>query len=179
MFRFTIRELVLLTLVVAMGVGWWLDRRDNLENDVIPYPRATPGPVLEESGWQGRAADIASGEAGTTFLRSQLVYHAPALLVYAVALILAAAYVRRASVPYFLMLIGMVIMVLSTVGGALAHASLLDFRDADWLSGDRFARNVSRVSLAANYVRSTGLALLVAAVFAGRRTASQQASPLP
>jgi hypothetical protein len=26
-FRFTIRELVLLTLVVAMGVGWWLDRR--------------------------------------------------------------------------------------------------------------------------------------------------------
>jgi len=27
MFRFTIRELVLLTLVVAMGVGWWLDHR--------------------------------------------------------------------------------------------------------------------------------------------------------
>jgi hypothetical protein len=26
MFRFTIRELVLLTLVVAMGVGWWIDR---------------------------------------------------------------------------------------------------------------------------------------------------------
>src|SRR5262245_32808708 len=24
MFRFTIRELVLLTLVVAMGVGWWV-----------------------------------------------------------------------------------------------------------------------------------------------------------
>jgi hypothetical protein len=29
MFRFTIRELVLLTLVVAMGVGWWLDSRSN------------------------------------------------------------------------------------------------------------------------------------------------------
>ena len=26
MFRFTIRELVLLTLVVAMGVGWCVDR---------------------------------------------------------------------------------------------------------------------------------------------------------
>ena len=25
MFRFTIRELVLLTLVVALAVGWWLD----------------------------------------------------------------------------------------------------------------------------------------------------------
>jgi hypothetical protein len=27
MFRFTIRELVLLTLVVALGVEWWLDHR--------------------------------------------------------------------------------------------------------------------------------------------------------
>lgn len=27
MFRFTIRELVLLTIIVAMGVGWWLDHR--------------------------------------------------------------------------------------------------------------------------------------------------------
>jgi hypothetical protein len=26
MFRFTIRELVLVTITVAMGVGWWLDR---------------------------------------------------------------------------------------------------------------------------------------------------------
>jgi hypothetical protein len=31
MFRFTIRELVLLTLVVAMGVAWWLDRRALIE----------------------------------------------------------------------------------------------------------------------------------------------------
>ena len=27
MFRFSIRELMLVTLVVAMGVGWWLDHR--------------------------------------------------------------------------------------------------------------------------------------------------------
>ena len=26
MFRFTIRELVLLTVIVAMGVAWWIDR---------------------------------------------------------------------------------------------------------------------------------------------------------
>jgi hypothetical protein len=26
MFKFTIRELLLLTLVAAMGVGWWVDR---------------------------------------------------------------------------------------------------------------------------------------------------------
>jgi hypothetical protein len=27
MFRFTIRELVLLTIIVAMGVGWWVEHR--------------------------------------------------------------------------------------------------------------------------------------------------------
>jgi len=27
MFRFTIRELVLVTVIVAMGVAWWIDRR--------------------------------------------------------------------------------------------------------------------------------------------------------
>ena len=27
MFRFTIRELVLVTIIAALGLGWWLDRR--------------------------------------------------------------------------------------------------------------------------------------------------------
>jgi hypothetical protein len=33
MFRFSIRELVLLTLVVAMGVAWFLEHRRQLEAD--------------------------------------------------------------------------------------------------------------------------------------------------
>jgi len=28
MFRFTMRELMLVTLIVAMGLGWWLDRNN-------------------------------------------------------------------------------------------------------------------------------------------------------
>src|SRR5262245_1335055 len=28
MFRFTIRELVLVTVIAALGVSWWLDRRE-------------------------------------------------------------------------------------------------------------------------------------------------------
>jgi hypothetical protein len=32
MFRFTIRELVLLTLVAAMGVAWWIDRSQLAES---------------------------------------------------------------------------------------------------------------------------------------------------
>jgi hypothetical protein len=34
--RFTIRDLVWLTLVVAMGVGWWLDHA-RLTAPVSPY----------------------------------------------------------------------------------------------------------------------------------------------
>ena len=34
MFRFTIRELVLLTLVVALGVGWWLERGRRQRNEL-------------------------------------------------------------------------------------------------------------------------------------------------
>ena len=35
MFRFTIRELVFVTVIVAMGVAWWLDHKGKaeLEND--------------------------------------------------------------------------------------------------------------------------------------------------
>jgi hypothetical protein len=32
MFKFTIRELVLLTIIAALGVAWWLDRRSALVN---------------------------------------------------------------------------------------------------------------------------------------------------
>jgi hypothetical protein len=37
MFRFSIRELVLLTLVVAMGVGWWLDSRSKRRKEAAVY----------------------------------------------------------------------------------------------------------------------------------------------
>jgi hypothetical protein len=33
--RFTIRDLLWLTLVVAMGLGWWLDHRQAQRNNLI------------------------------------------------------------------------------------------------------------------------------------------------
>ena len=36
MFRFSIRELVLLTLVVGLGVGWWVDNRLTASHRVGP-----------------------------------------------------------------------------------------------------------------------------------------------
>jgi hypothetical protein len=50
MFRFTIRELLLLTIVTALGIGWWLERRaltgsrdqwrlkaEELQRGTVPY----------------------------------------------------------------------------------------------------------------------------------------------
>ena len=44
MFRFTIRELVLLTIIVAMGVGWWLDGHSWRARPAPPSPPPTPPP---------------------------------------------------------------------------------------------------------------------------------------
>lgn len=52
MFRFTIRELVLLTLVVAMGVAWWIDRHTQAaaareaRDDAIAIAELTSGRVV-------------------------------------------------------------------------------------------------------------------------------------
>jgi hypothetical protein len=52
MFRFTIREMVLLTMVVGMGVGWWLDRSTQARavkearNDAIAIAEFTSGRVF-------------------------------------------------------------------------------------------------------------------------------------
>jgi len=55
MFRFTIRELVLVTVIVAMGAAWWAERRQlnrELSVAISWQPRAE---ALEESlqmdGW--------------------------------------------------------------------------------------------------------------------------------
>ena len=52
MFRFTIRELVLLTVVVAMGAGWWIDRRDLMWAARIWRHRARDAAiVMTDTGW--------------------------------------------------------------------------------------------------------------------------------
>ena len=53
MFRFTIRELVLLTLVVATGVGWWMDRQRVSDSFRLQGQKLAV--------WQGRANQLKMG----------------------------------------------------------------------------------------------------------------------
>ena len=53
MFRFTIRELVLLTLVVAMGVGWWLDHSAlSRRADLWEYRAGAVADWTSGEGWR-------------------------------------------------------------------------------------------------------------------------------
>jgi len=69
MFRFTIRELVLVTLVVAMGVGWWIDRsKQVVRYDRLKYAVERGGPIgFDSSGelhpaWYRRKSSAAKSD---------------------------------------------------------------------------------------------------------------------
>ena len=110
------------------------------------------------------------GKAGTSYLLSQLGYQAPSLLVYLVAFILALVYMRRASIPCILTLVGIGILVITTLGMAVMQASLIDSRQVYGGDSERFARLMGSIGLAGSYVRAAGLLFLVAAIFVGRRS---------
>jgi hypothetical protein len=54
MFRISIRDLLWLTVVVALGVGWWNDRRK-----LIGAHWVTARQLAVEQGWKGRAQALA------------------------------------------------------------------------------------------------------------------------
>jgi len=110
------------------------------------------------------------GKAGTSYLLSQLGYQAPALLVYLVAFILALVYMRRASIPCILTLVGVGILVITTLGMAVMQASLIDSRQVYGGDFERVARLMGSIALAGSYVRAAGLLFFVAAIFVGRRS---------
>jgi hypothetical protein len=66
MFRFTIRELVLLTAVAAMGVGWWLDSRSSRKAQ-ITFSRQVEALKAEVKALrvEAVAAKIRQAEAAT------------------------------------------------------------------------------------------------------------------
>jgi hypothetical protein len=109
------------------------------------------------------------GQAGVSYLLSQLGFQVPALLVYAIAFVLALVFMGRAQVPSVLTLIGVAILVVATIGGAVLQAWIIDSRQASGLSDGQVGRFMGIVGFIGSCLRAVGLGLLVAAIFAGRR----------
>ena len=106
------------------------------------------------------------GEVGTVYLLSQFGYHAPALLVYLVAFVLALVYRGRAPLPSVLTLAGEGLLVATTLAVALVQAWLLDSFQA---VGRDVSLPMALVTIVGSCARAVGLGLLVAAIFVGRR----------
>lgn len=103
------------------------------------------------------------------YLKSQLLYQGPTLLVQAVAILLALMNMRRARGAAVLTVIGVTIMVVTAGISVLAFAQFLQAR----VDGDAGGRGADTMLQAAGVVgsigRAIGLGLLVAAIFVGRR----------
>jgi hypothetical protein len=69
MFRFTIRDVLWLTVVVALAVGWWVEHR----RFTVAYPWRTRAGALEqllidqgyEVGWNAAGSNNVDGESVT------------------------------------------------------------------------------------------------------------------
>jgi hypothetical protein len=72
MFKFTIRELVLMTTVVALAVGWWLDRREVERRGNVRAAALESNVVGLEASVAGLKKEISSLQAHILQLDNQL-----------------------------------------------------------------------------------------------------------
>jgi hypothetical protein len=117
------------------------------------------------------------GQAALGDLLRQLMYQSPQLLVCLIGFVLGLVYMSRHRSASLLAIWGTVLMMVTTLVAAAVHAYLLDrFLDEHW-PADRYAMLSGVVAIVGSVLRGIGLALIVAAVFVGRRPAPPPEQP--
>ena len=104
-----------------------------------------------------------------SYVLQQLGYAAPLLVVYLVGIVLAAIFVRKYPLPAMLTLAGCVILSINVVALAITQGYLIIARVQSGWSGPEYAQMTMVVSAIGAIVRALGSALLVAAIFVGRK----------
>jgi hypothetical protein len=105
-----------------------------------------------------------------SFLTQQLAYAAPALIVYLVGMVLAVIFIRKYPGPAILTLLATIILLVTTIGIAMAQVHFMRLRVEPGWTTARYGQVMSVVSIAGSMLRALGLALLLAAVFVGRKS---------
>src|ERR1043166_6380754 len=104
-----------------------------------------------------------------TYVLHQLAYGAPLLLVYAVGIILSAVFVRKYPFSAMLTLAGIVILFVNVIAIAALQGYFLRARiEAAW-TDVQYSQMTTTVSAIGAIVRAIGSALLIAAIFVGRK----------
>lgn len=104
-----------------------------------------------------------------SYVLQQLGYGTPLLFVYLIAIILAAVFVRKYPFPAMLTLAGAVILFINVIAIAIAQGYFLRARIESGWSAEQYRQITMIVSAIGALVRAIGTALLVAAIFVGRK----------
>ena len=105
-----------------------------------------------------------------SFMIQQLAYAVPTLIVYLVGMVLAVIFVRKYPRPALLTLFATIILLVTTVGITFAQGYLSTLRLEYGWSQIQYGQRLSLVSIPGSILRGLGTALLLAAVFVGRKS---------
>lgn len=103
-------------------------------------------------------------------LIQQLAYSIPVILVYLVGLVLAVIFIKKYPVPAILTLLAAIILLGNIFGITFAQTYLIRSRLGSSGSMASYSTMSQMISIMGSLMRAVGSALLLAAVFVGRRS---------
>ena len=103
------------------------------------------------------------------YVLQQLGYAAPLLIVYLVGIILAAVFVRKYPFPALLALAGCLILSLNILALTMTQGYFINARIESGWTVAHYSQMTMIVSAVGAVFRALGTALLVAAIFIGRK----------
>lgn len=109
-----------------------------------------------------------------SFFVSQLLYQGPSLLVYLAAFMVGLALFRRAVSAAVLALLGSGLLIATAFVTIGVRTYLVDGLRNGRGDSQMLERFLEAINLTAGFIEATGLALLVAAIYAGRAPARRR-----
>ncbi len=103
-------------------------------------------------------------------LIQQLAYSVPVIIVYLLGLILAVIFIKKYPVPAILTLLAAIILLGNIFGVTFAQTYLIRARLGSGGSMASYSTMSSMISIIGSLMRAVGSALLLAAVFVGRKS---------
>ncbi|HSQ24144.1 MAG TPA: hypothetical protein VLN44_07035 [Pyrinomonadaceae bacterium] len=104
-----------------------------------------------------------------SYTLQQLGYGSPLLIVYLVGIILSAVFVRKYPLPAMLTLAGTVILFVNLIAITAAQGYFIRARVESGWSPEQYSQITMVVAAIGAIVRAVGTALLIAAIFVGRK----------
>ncbi len=110
----------------------------------------------------------------SSFLIQQIAFAGPILVVYLVGMVTAVIFIKKYPVPAILTLLATIILLGNIFGVAFAQAYFMRFRLGVFGPMASYSTIFSVVSIIGSVMRAVGSALLLAAVFVGRKSKTVQ-----